>query len=743
MERNLVIFSLALTLIFAMDLFKKEVDLGFTKFTFNLGFTDALERSAYDIRVRLSAREERDPRVVIIDIDEKSLLEYGQFPWPRGLVADLVNVSFDKYGVDTLGFDVLFAEPEDSFTRSEVAAALSDDSIGMAELEAQRGDQRLADALEGRSVVMGVVFENDGQIAHVEESVGVLPEPFFGSDPELNAKLIKESAAREVQRYSANIPLLQNAAGRAGFFSILVQDPDGIIRRVGVLNKYQDKLYGSLALQLVTAYFLDEPEPILIDNPDDGYAGLEGIQMLHAAIPLDGEAGVYVPYAKALQGYEYVSAADLLSGTYEGDITGAIALVGTSAAGLVDLRSTPVAPSLPGVEVHANVVSAMLDGSFRIRPNFATAADMLLLLVVGIILSFGLPYFSAFLSTVLYLLAVVSAVWLNWYFWSEKLLILSIAPVLLLSTLLYIADTVVGFFVESRAHRMSKKMFGLYVPPEVVSEMSSTEDVLTMASQKREMSVLFADIRGFTTISEGMQPEALSAWMNEFLTPMTKVIHSHKGAIDKYMGDAIMAFWGAPLVDEEHANNGVRAGLGMLAAVPEMNEYFRGKDWPEVAIGVGLNSGEMSVGNMGSEFRMAYTVLGDAVNLGSRVEGITKNYGVPILVTEFTAAVATDFDYQRIDSVRVKGKEEPVSMLRPLGAKGAVPQDLSQQADAFHEALDLYLKQEFEQARKLFTELSNQFGQSVLYDLYLERCALFIAEPPGEDWDGVYTATSK
>ena len=338
---------------------------------------------------------------------------------------------------------------------------------------------------------------------------------------------------------------------------------------------------------------------------------------------------------------------------------------------------------------------------------------------------------------------IVGVTWLNWYLWTEKLFILAIAPVLLLATLLFIADMVVGFFVESRAHRMSQKMFGLYVPPEVVSEMSSTEDVLSMKSQKREMSVLFADIRGFTTISEGMEPEDLSEWMNEFLTPMTKIIHSNGGAIDKYMGDAIMAFWGAPLEDKEHALHGMQAGLGMLDHIAEMNEGFAAKDWPQVAIGVGLNSGDMSVGNMGSEFRMAYTVLGDAVNLGSRVEGITKNYGVPILVTEFTAAIEPNFEYHKIDSVRVKGKEEPVGLLQPLGTKESVSAAILEQRDLFHQALEIYLAQEFSAARELFESLSGQYGKSVLYDLYLERCSTFIAEPPGPDWDGVYTHTTK
>ena len=390
--------------------------------------------------------------------------------------------------------------------------------------------------------------------------------------------------------------------------------------------------------------------------------------MLLSDVPLDEQAAVYVPYKKWRTAYDYIPVADIIDGTYEGDIQGAIAIVGTSAAGLVDLRNTPVGASLPGVEVHANVVSALLDeNGFRIKPSWVQAADIMLVLGAGLLLTFALPYLSVLWSTVLFAAVATATILGNWYFWIEQSYILTIAPILSLIVSIYIMNMVMGFFAESQARRVTQKMFGLYVPPEVVGEMSENADIYSLESKKLEMTVLFCDIRDFTTISEAMPPEVLSEWLNDFLTPMTRIIHKHGGAIDKYMGDAIMAFWGAPLPDENHAENGVRAAIEMIAYLEPFNVEARAKGLPEVNIGVGLNTGDMSVGNMGSEFRMAYTVVGDAVNLGSRLEGLTKQYGVSIIVSEFTREAAPNFIYEHLDRVKVKGKNDAVTIYSCTG----------------------------------------------------------------------------
>lgn len=665
LRKTLIAIGLILTVVLSLDLFNKELKLAGNEINFDLPFVDALERQAYDLRVWLSSRTELDSRVVIIDVDEPSLLAEGQWPWHRGKIAKLVDALFDDYKIDTLGFDILFAEPEDSFSREQVVNALNDKTITLADLDASSGDVLLSKAIANRSVVLGMVFEKQEQSDRLAASVGVLPPPMFDDDDALHKRLLAETEAPEANRYSANISLHQNAAGDAGFFSILSSDPDGIVRRVEVLSKYEGRLYGSMPLKLVQRYFSDQPRPVLADEDSDSYDGLEGIEMIHLdkPLPLDWDGAVYVPYAQQGRGHEYISATQVLRGTYKGDLQGAIALVGSSAAGLVDRRNTPIAPSLPGVEVHANVVSAMLDDdSFKVQPSWVTAADLIVLVTIGLILSLLFPSLSALMSTLVFALSCFGFVAMNWYFWDKQNYILSLAPGLILMFSLYVINTVVGFFSESQARRVSQKMFGLYVPPEVVSKMSSDADIYSLKSEKREMTVLFADIRDFTTISESMNPDDLSKWLNAFLTPMTKIIHNNGGAIDKYMGDAIMAFWGAPLEDQNHAEHAIEASLQMLEHLDTLNAKFEKQGWPTVRIGIGLNSGMMSVGNMGSEFRMAYTVVGDAVNLGSRIEGLTKQYQVSLLVSEFTKALCTQYSYQELDRVKVKGKTEAVTI---------------------------------------------------------------------------------
>lgn len=674
MQRGLLIlFGLLSTLLLVFDQIDQRIDVFGSSISLDLGFVDALERKAYDLRVNLSAREVTHNTVVIIDIDEKSLLAEGQFPWRRAKVADLVDKLFDNYGIETLGFDVVFAEPENSFSRDQIQRALTDPSLTLEDMEAESGDAKLAKALENRSIVMGIVFEPESGASDMPESIGKLPPPMFTDDDEENEYLLKETGARVAGRYTANLPVFQQAAGEAGFFSILLQDPDGIIRRVGLFNKFEGRLYASLSLKLVQAYFVDDPQPVFADQKytTDDYNSFEAIEflMLENPLPLDENAGVFVPYANPNEGFEYVSATEILQGTYQGDINGAIAILGTSAAGLVDRRSTPVSPVLSGVEVHANVVAGILDGEFRVQPAWAIAANVIGVLILGVVLSVLFPYLSAFWSAFVFTLSSAAAIWLNWYMWSNNL-ILAIAPALFLISFLYVMTTVVGFFMESSQRRVTQKMFGLYVPPEVVAEMHGTEDIFSQKPERKLMTVLFTDIRNFTTHSESMNPEDLAEWLNDFLTPMTTIIHKHKGAIDKYMGDAIMAFWGAPLDDDDHAEHAIDAAKEMVEYLDTLNAHYRRKGWPEIQIGIGLNTGDMSVGNMGSEFRMAYTVVGDAVNLGSRLEGLTKQYGVPIIVSEFTVNAVSNYEFERLDHVKVKGKTEGVTIFS-IGNKAA------------------------------------------------------------------------
>jgi len=367
--------------------------------------------------------------------------------------------------------------------------------------------------------------------------------------------------------------------------------------------------------------------------------------------------------------------------------------------------------------------------------------ELFMLLFIAIALGFLNNRLEPLRSLLVTLVVVVLLVGINLWAWQQNLVLPIVSP-LLLTVLIYVIQSLWGFFAEARNKRQLAHLFGQYIPPELVEEMAESPSDIDISGESREMTVLFSDVRGFTTISEGLDPHDLTTLMNEMLTPMTRVIHDQRGTIDKYMGDAIMAFWGAPLHDPQHARHALDAAIKMVDALPGINQRFRERGWPEINIGVGLNTGVMSVGNMGSTFRMAYTVMGDAVNLGSRLEGLTKQYGVNIIVSEFTRAAAPEYAFRELDRVRVKGKDEPVIIFQPLGLASTLSGDILSQLQRFHEALELYRAQQWDDAEKIILGLQRDEAL-MIYNLYLERIAAFRAHPPGDNWDGVFTHTSK
>jgi adenylate cyclase len=402
-----------------------------------------------------------------------------------------------------------------------------------------------------------------------------------------------------------------------------------------------------------------------------------------------------------------------------------------------------VASVYPGVEIHANLIAGMLDGSIKQRPPYVLGAEVVLLLLAGVAMALLLPIVSPLRATVLTLIVLGAVFGTNLLVWSQGNLVLPLASGLLMILALFALNMSYGFFVESRAKRQIAGRFGQYVPPELVDEMSQNPKAFSMEGESREMSVLFTDVRGFTTIAERLDPKALSNLMNEFLTPLTRVIHRRRGTIDKYMGDCIMAFWGAPLADEAHARNAVLAGLEMHRVLAQLAPQFQEKGWPEIHIGVGVNTGRMSVGNMGSEIRVAYTVMGDAVNLASRLEGITKQYGAAVVVGESTRARISDVVFRELDRVKVKGKDDPVTIYEPIGLEGEVDKSALDELKLWAQALRLYRSADWDMAELQLINLSNTYPERTLYRLFLGRIAEFRRSPPEDGWDGAYRFDTK
>lgn len=696
-----------------------------------------MEWLAYDVRLKATLPEQNipDPRIVIVDIDEKSLKAEGRWPWSREKIARLVDNLFSN-NVAVVGFDVLFAEPETNPAqrvleklppqeKQRLAGALQ--SV-MPQLDA---DAKLAAELKGRKIVLGYTFRSGGQ-----EAAGQLPPPLMdGGD------LLQDSLIPAMPTYSANLPKLQQAAVSGGFFDADV-DEDGILRRSPLLKSYDGKLYTSLGLEVARVYY--DSEPIQINTvPLADLVAVESVHLGGFDIPTDAKGRVIIPYRGPHPSFPYISATDVLRGTASQQaLTGAIVFVGTTAPGLLDMRSTPMQEVYPGVEVHANIVSGILDQRFPVHPDWIEGADFLILLVLGVTLSLLLPLLSPLRALLVSVACGTGLITLNMWLWHEGL-VMNIATPAILLLLLTLLNMAYGFLSESRGRMRLKGQFGQYVPPALVEEMSRSEENFGFEGDSREMTILFSDVRNFTTISESLHANELKKFLNEFFTPMTRVIFDRRGTIDKYVGDMIMAFWGAPMRDDQHARHALDAAFDMLAKVEEMKPVFAAHGLPEVNIGIGINTGTVNVGDMGSEFRRAYTVIGDAVNLASRLESLTKFYGVKLIVGENTRKGQDHIVFRHLDLVRVKGKKDAVNIYEPVCYVEQASAALLAEIEQYQQALELYYSRQWPEAKTAFQNLQQQSPDTLIYTIYLERIETLRGENLGAAWDGVYEQKSK
>jgi adenylate cyclase len=717
---------------------------------YDIPFIKRFENIVYDARLRLTMAQTLDPRIVIVDIDEKSLAVEGRWPWRRDKLGTLLDQLFDHYHVGMVGFDVVFAERDESSGLGMLRQLGQTELKGNAQYQAAlkslepqlEYDRVFAEKLKNRLVVMGYYFSSLESDDGKGRATGMLPKPVL---PAGTFKGRNVTFSRWIG-YGANLPEFQEAAASGGHFNPL-PDEDGVVRRVPMLAEYDGAYYESLSMAMIR---LGLGSPKVVPGFPEGklwsknYPGLEWVEIGDVRIPVDDLVTALVPYRGKQGSFRYVSATDVLHGTVPLDeLKSKIILVGTTAPGLFDLRSTPVANVYPGVEIHANLIAGMLDGSIKQRPPYVLGAEVVLLLISGIAMALVLPLVSPLRATLFTVVALVLVFATNVMVWTEGDLILPLASGLLMIAMLFALNMSYGFFVESRAKRQITGLFGQYVPPELVDEMSKDPAAFSMEGESRELSVLFTDVRGFTTISEGLDPKDLSKLMNEFLTPLTQVIYRHRGTIDKYMGDCIMAFWGAPLNDPQHARNAVVAGLEMHKVLDSLQGHFKEKGWPPINIGVGVNTGRMSVGNMGSDIRLAYTVMGDAVNLASRLEGITKQYGVNMIVGEATRAATPDVVFRELDRVKVKGKDEPVGIFEPVGLAGEVDKARQDELKLWGQALKLYRSRDWDMAELQLINLLKLQPSGGLYKLFLERIVYFRANPPGEGWDGSWKFDTK
>jgi len=714
--------------------------LGHTTDRYHLGFIDQLDNIIYDARLVLTMPRGVDDRIVILDIDEKSLQELGHWPWSRDLLAKFIDKLFDQYQIAVVGFDVVFAEADyssgirvlDQFAKSELKEVAGFQQAYQKLRPQLDNDGLFAKAMKGRPVVLGYYLSNE----RGSRRIASIPEPVLPKGMFANRNINFTSWVG----YGGNLVEFQKSAANAGHFNPFT-DQDGIVRRVPMIAELDGAYYEALSLAVVrTLLGFPKLEPGFTETGmmQGGYSGLEWLRTGPLTIPVDDSVSALVPFRGDRYSFPYISISDILADRVQpAQLKGRIALVGATASGLFDLRATPVNSVYAGVEVHANMIAGILDRKIPQKPPYMLGAEVMLLLGIGLLLAIMIPMLSAVWATLSSFIAFAAVTGLSILAWTQAHTVLPLATSLLMILSLYVMNMAYGYFVESRSKRQFTELFGQYVPPELVDRMAQDPEKYSMEGKEEQLTVLFSDVRGFTSISESLSARDLTLYINDYLTAMSLVIRGNGGTLDKYIGDAIMAFWGAPVEDASHARNGVITMLEMQKRAAELAEEFKAKGWPPFRIGIGVNSGRMRVGDMGSKLRKAYTVMGDPVNLGSRLEGLTKQYGLGMLVGEATKRAVKDVVFREVDLVRVKGKDEAVAIYEPIGIEGKLEKATLDELKIWNQFLKQYRAQDWDQAELSLLNLRRMNPACELYESYSDEIVKHRKSPPGAGWDGV------
>jgi len=699
----------------------------------------------FDTYQTIEPRTVADFPVRIVDIDEASLEAIGQWPWSRIVLADLV-AALQREGVAAIGFDIIMAEPDRTSPANMIE--LWQRFPGTDELADQIGrlpdpDKVFADALRTIPTI--------GAYAYGVSSDGELPPPpagvsFQGDDPLLF-----------VEHYAGAtpmVPLLQDAFAGYGFVSF-EPELDGIVRRVPLLIAFDSALYPSFAAEALrvaqgAGSYLVRASGASREVSFGARTGITQIKIGNAIVDTDGP-GTLLLYDSGTRADRFVSALDVLNGDIElGSLAGRIVLIGSTAAALRDIRATPLSPNMAGVEVQAQLVEQMIAGEFLQRPDWAKGAELLYMAMAGVLMIVLIRRAGAFGAAVVGAVVVAASVLLSWFaFQSDRLLLDPVTPSLA-ALVVYMAGSLLGYMRTEAARRQNRMVLAQYLPPRLVERYARDMGALRLGGETRELSILFTDIVGFTSIAERLAPEALTRLINGFLTPMTRIVQEETGGtIDKYIGDAIMAFWNAPEDDPDHASHALAAAQSMRAELARLNQRWAAEaqasnaSFEPLRIGIGINTGRCSVGNFGSDQRFGYSALGDAVNLASRLEGLSRLYGVDVVVGEATARASRGFPLVGIDRVRVKGRTAPETIYALLDANPA-QESVQSLVAAFDEFFTAYYDRDWDKALESLNSLRTR-GPSLfrLLDLYEVRIRANRLTPPSADWDGVFVAETK
>ncbi|MEQ9559229.1 MAG: adenylate/guanylate cyclase domain-containing protein [Rhodospirillales bacterium] len=714
----------------------------------------------FDFYQQMKPREipppERKP-VTIIDLDEKSLGEVGQWPWPRNVIAQMVE-NLMKMGAAVVAFDIVFAEP-DRMNPSAIADALKglDEDTKNKIRQFKSNDEIFAETIKRSRVVLGqstVESELEGvKLPPVKKSIAVRK---YGANVPDPLDLLPSFPA-----LVRNVPIIEQAAGGRfgghGIFSI-IPEQDGIIRRIPSLFVQGKDMFPALSVEMLR---LATGRPTILVNVDQ--AGVKSLGIAKGLeIPTDQNGRMW-PYFSKSDKAKYVSAVDVLNGTADpAMIKGKLTIVGTSAIGLKDIRSIPTESNIPGVEVHVQIIETVLNKAYLTRPNFAQGMELSVILLGGLAMIVLVPWVGALWTFMVFAVTTAGVGFGSWHAFSEYRMLIDAVYTLIAIFLLYSTLTYLNYVREEASKKQVRGAFAHYLSPDMVERLAENPDSLKLGGEMRDMTLLFCDVRGFTTISEQFDPVGLTSLINKLLTPLTNAILKRKGTIDKYMGDCIMAFWNAPLDNPNHAMDGCRSALAMLAEMEPLNTRLEqeakeeGRKHVPLKVGLGLNSGPAVVGNMGSDMRFDYSVLGDTVNLAARLEGQSKSYGMNVVLGALTyAEVKDELACIDLDFIRVKGKLEGVMIYGLLGDETVAQKpEFQTLRKLIFDAMEAYRAQKWDEAEAMFKTVRERGSDAnkcwileanldVLCDVYDERIAEYRENPPAADWDGVFVATSK
>ncbi|MBI2891291.1 MAG: CHASE2 domain-containing protein [Nitrospirae bacterium] len=710
-------------------------------------FLERLELLTYDARLAQRKKIDVGNEAVLATIDEKALEELGRWPWPRNRMGQVIE-KLNELGSKVIGIDAIFAERDSSFKiLEEFMPYFSGNPILVQKVREADRDLALAETLKHqKNVVLGYVFDFEAR-----DDPEVLRQQLEIMSPAQIQTVTRQpdsplDAGPEALSVIPNLDMFSKNANYFGHFNMDNDPQDGTLRWYPLVVRAQDEYYPALGLQLA-AVVLDASLGVELDSQGIKYVHLfkKGTLEKLRTIPVDANGRMLLNYVGRGRTFEHIGLADVVAGRVDRKkFEGAAVLIGATAQGLWDLRVTPLDEKFPGTEVHATVISNILHNDYVRRPRWYRLMDMGVIVFTGLVLG--------------NILQRVSAVWgflglfvigLAYYFVNLQVFVrqgvwISMAYPMGSMAIVFLGVTVYRYVSEEREKKKIKGAFQSYLDPAVVAQVTENPDMLKLGGERIEMTVLFSDVRSFTTISEKLTPESLVKLLNTYLSPMTDLVFKHQGTLDKYMGDAIMAFFGAPIHYPDHAEKACDTALEMMSKLVEMQPQLEAEGFPRLDIGIGLNSGPMSVGNMGSNTRFNYTVMGDAVNLGSRLEGTNKEYGTHIIISEFTQArVDGKYITRELDFARVKGKKEPIKIYELVARKdGADPAKLGY-IEEFNKGLNLYRKREFDRAIEAFNNVLKMKPDDRCSSIYIERAHELKQSPPPEGWDGVYVFTHK